>query len=158
MRTLIVYVSRYGTTEECARLLSASLPGESALCDLRSRRKPDFDGFDTIVIGGPIYAGKIRREITVFCEKFRTEIERRKAGLFICCLYDGEKAQQELHEAFPPWLNAHATAKRAFGGAIKMAKLNLMDRFLIRKIARSRTDIDAVKPERIGELARELSA
>lgn len=157
MKTLIAYVSRYGTTAECARRLAEKLPGESRLIDLRKERKPDFTGFDTVVIGGPIYAGRIRREVTTFCESHRAEIERRKAGLFICCLYDGEKAQEELNESFPAWLNAHAAGRYAFGGAISMGRLNFVDRFLIRKIAQTENDINALYPQRIDQLAGDLT-
>lgn len=157
MKTLIAYVSRYGTTAECARLLAEKLPGESRLVDLRRERKPDFAGFDTVVIGGPIYAGRIRREITAFCERHQAEIESRKAGLFICCLYDGEKAREELNEAYPAWLNAHAAGRYAFGGAIRMGRLNFVDRFLIRRIAQTENDIDSLYPQRIDQLARDLT-
>ncbi len=157
MKSLIVYVSRYGTTAECARRLSELLPGESRLVDIRRERRPSFESYDSVVIGGPIYAGKISREISAFCDYNQKEIERRRVGLFICCLYDGEKAQVELNEAFPAWLNAHASGRYAFGGAIKMSKLNFVDRFLIRKIAGSEKDINSVNPDRIAQLARDLA-
>jgi menaquinone-dependent protoporphyrinogen oxidase len=157
MKTLIAYVSRYGTTAECARKLAEKLPGESRLVDLRKERKPDFAGFGTVIIGGPIYAGKIRREITAFCDSHQAEIESRKTGLFICCLYDGEKAQEELNGAYPDWLNAHAAGRYAFGGAIKMSRLNLVDRFLIRKIAQTENDIDSLHPDRIDRLVSDLT-
>ncbi|HUX13566.1 MAG TPA: flavodoxin domain-containing protein [Spirochaetia bacterium] len=157
MKSLIVYASRYGTTAECARRLSELLPGESRLVDIRKEKKLSFEGYDSVVIGGPIYAGKISHEISAFCDYNQKEIERRRVGLFICCLYDGEKAQVELNEAFPAWLNAHALGRHAFGGAIKMSKLNFIDRFLIRKIAGSEKDINSVKQDRIDQLAHELA-
>lgn len=84
MNTLIVYASKYGCTEKCARLLADQLTGTVELHHLKKDRAKDWSSYDTIVIGGPIYAGQIRKEVTAFCEEHMELLKQKRLGLFIC--------------------------------------------------------------------------
>ena len=161
MKTLIAYASRYGTSEACARTLARHIGDHSEVLDLRNGRlddgsRPDIAAFDAFVVGGPIYAGRIMREAPAFCENNRSVLESRRVGLFICCLYEGERADAELAESFPPWIAAHAAGRYAFGGAVTLSRLGLLDRFLMRKVAQTNHDLNTVKEERISALARDM--
>lgn len=147
MRTLVAYASRYGTTEDCARELAKRLPGEVVLRDLRRNGREPIEGFDAVVVGGPIYAGRILAAVERFCDRNRKPLLRAAVGLFICCLYTGERAQAELESAFPAWLTAHARVRKVIGGAIEVQRLSLLDRFLVRAVV----DHD-VRTVRLGEL------
>jgi menaquinone-dependent protoporphyrinogen oxidase len=153
MRTLVAYVSKYGTTRNCAEKIAARLPGETELVDLKRERVKSLAGFDAVIIGGAIYAGKIMRSVRSFCERNRDGLLDRTVGLFVCCLYTGETARTELEEAFPPWLNAHAVIRRPVGGAIHYAELGFLDRYLARKVACITEDIDTVKDEELSLIA-----
>jgi len=158
MTTAIVHVSRYGTTRECAEELAGRLPGEATVVDLRTNDRPDLGRYDTVVIGAPVYGGKLAGAVGAFCERHRTALLSRTVGLFICCLYEGEKADEELETGYPAWLSAHAAAADWFGGAVEVEKLGLVDRFLFRRLAGVRTDIDRVRHDRIAKFAAVLAA
>jgi len=151
MKTLIAYATRYGTTEECARYLAKRLPGEVEARDIRRRRRGHVDGFDAIIVAGPIYAGRVMKAVERFCEANREALLRAKVGLFICCLYAGERAQAELEAAFPPWLTAHARIRKVVGGAIEFKRLRLVDRLLVRAVVQE--DIRAIRLEELDAIA-----
>ena len=50
MKTLIVYASKYGTTEECANLLGKSLSGEVSFYNLANDAAADLATYDTSVV------------------------------------------------------------------------------------------------------------
>ncbi len=156
MKTLIAYATRYGTTEECARYLAKRLPGEVEARDMRRRVRGGLDGFDAIVVAGPIYAGRVMKAVERFCEANRKDLLRAAVGLFICCLYTGERAQSELEAAFPPWLTAHARIRRVVGGAIELKRLSLVDRFLVRAVVEK--DIRSIRLEELDAIAKALIA
>lgn len=158
MKTLIAYASRYGTTRECARSIAEKIGGETRLVDLRREGMPDLAGYDSVVVGGPIYGGKIVRVVRRFCEQRRDELLLRRVGLFVCCLYEGETARAELEEAFPAWLNSHALIRRALGGAIAYESLSSVDRYLVRRVARLGGNIRTVKEDEICAVAETMSA
>lgn len=153
MKTLVAYTSKYGTTRKCAEKIAEQLPAGADLIDLRRVKVRSFDEYDSVVIGGPIYAGKVMSAVPTFCERYRAELLERTIGLFVCCLYEGETALTELDEAYPPWLNAHAVIRRAVGGAIEFARLGVVDRYLASKVAQISGDIYTVKEEELSSIA-----
>lgn len=160
MRTALLYRTKYGTSAEYARLITETLPGETVLFDLGKERNPDLSGFDAVIIGGSIFAGTLIRGIRNYCERARAELLARKVGLFITCLYSGEKAEGQLAAAYPEWLYVHACGKASFGGRIVFADLKPFDRFLFKMVAKtsedtSRFDGDAARrfAERFAESA-----
>lgn len=84
MRTLIIYASKYGCTKDCAEILESSIKGEVVLINIKNKI-PDMLTFDSIIIGGSIYMGKIQRSITNFCKRNKAKLLQKKIGLFICC-------------------------------------------------------------------------
>ena len=66
MSTLIAYATKYGFTKICAQELAKKLDENADICDLNSE-KPDLTKYDTVIIGGSIYAGKIRKPVADFC-------------------------------------------------------------------------------------------
>ena len=158
MKVLIAYRSRYGATESCARSLAGEISGDTVLHDLRRRDRPSLAGFDVIMIGGSIYAGKIQREIGSFCDQERDHLLLKKVGLFICCFYDGERAMGELEAAFPPWLSAHAFAREVLGGEIFPGKLSLLHRLLTKSVIHLDHDISTIRRDAIERLANAVNA
>ena len=158
MKVLIAYRSRYGATESCARSLAKKISADTALHDLRKRGRPSPAGFDVILIGGSIYAGKIQREIGSFCEQERDHLLSKKVGLFICCFYDGERAMAEMETAFPAWLSAHAFAREILGGELSLGKLSRLDKLLARSVIHLDRDISTVRGEAIDRLAQAVNA
>ena len=153
MRTLIVYSTKYGTTARCARMLAERIRGGADPADLADTPTPSLAGYDTVLIGGAIHAGRIRPAVRRFCDRARSALLARRVGLFICCLYTGERAQAQLDEAFPAWLSGHAFARRALGGAVRMSALGPVDRFLFRKITGMSEDIERIDDAAITALA-----
>jgi menaquinone-dependent protoporphyrinogen oxidase len=161
MKVLIAYRTRYGTTAACAKRLAERIGAETAVLDLardRDRAVAAAATADVVLIGGSIYGGKIQREVPAFCERQREPLLERPVGLFICCLYRGERAMEELASSFPEWLLAHAFDRRPLGGEVHPERLTLVDRVLLRGLEVPRGGIAAVQADAIEELARAVTA
>jgi menaquinone-dependent protoporphyrinogen oxidase len=154
---LIAYRTRYGTTERYARLLAERFPGESHLADLGRARRLSPGDYGLILLGSPIYGGSILPGISSFCERHRDELLSRPVGLFICCLYEGERARAQLDSAFPDWLSLHAFGRWALGGEVRLDRLNLLDRFLVRRLIRVERDIAKMRPEAVEPIAQRVA-
>ncbi len=153
MRTLIAYRTKYGTTAQCARTLAQKIGGEVTLADLAREPHAAADGYDVVLVGGSIYAGKIQRQVLSFCERNREALLSRKVGLFLCCLFTGEEATVQMQSSFPDWLLAHAIARAFPGGQVRFDQLSLIDRLLVRSLPHPRGDISRLRPEALEELA-----
>lgn len=136
MKTLIVYGSKHGCTEKCSNDLKGKLSGEVVVVDIKKDKIPDMNSFDNIVIGGSIYAGRIRKEITEFCSKNVAMLKNKKIGLFVCCMSEGDKAIEELNSCFPKELVSIAIAKEHFGGGFIFSKMNFFEKYIIKVVSK----------------------
>ncbi len=143
MNTLIIYTSKYGCTKMCAEGIAERLNGNVHLQDLNKSKSIDFSPYDTVIIGGSIYAGRISKSIRELCEKNITVLEEKRLGLFICCMRQGEEAIAQLKEAFPHQLLEKAVAKDYLGGEFRFNRMNFLEKFIIKKISKA----DAALPE-----------
>ena len=101
MKALIAYRSKYGAAAMCAEKVAERLSAECEIADLK-RDNPNPARYDFVIIGGSVYAGRIQREVLSFCEKYRSILEGKTVGLYICCLYKDDKAQKQNRSQ--PWL------------------------------------------------------
>jgi len=162
MRTLIAYASKHGSARNCARLLADSLSGETTLCNLSRDKAPDPAGFDQVIVGGSIYIGKVRPEVTKYLTRYQAELLTKKLGLFICCMATGPDADAQLKAAFPNELQAHAAYAGCLGGGFTFSDMNWLERKMILAITNKtpgaqpvsgKEDIDNLDREAISRLA-----
>lgn len=140
MKTLILYSTKYGCAEECAKELASRLGGDTVLVNLKKEKVPPLNEYDRVIIGGSIYVGKIQKVITRYIDDHRSELKAKKLGLFFCCMSEGDMEKTQLKSAFPADLTAVAAATENFGGEFKISKMNFLDRFIVKKISKVECD------------------
>jgi menaquinone-dependent protoporphyrinogen oxidase len=134
MKTLIVYASKHGTTAKCAKALMLLLGNGTSIHDLKTGPLPDLDGFDTVILGGPIYAGSLPANLRAFCQSQANVLASKRLGLFTCSMLGGEEGLSQLIHAFPERLSASAAAKSTFGGEFNTASMNLFERLIVKMV------------------------
>lgn len=131
MRTLIVYATKHGSAEKCAKLLASQLSGETVLCHLGKDKEPDLKEFDQIIVGGSIYVGKIRPKAANFIKRNQAVLLNKKLGLFVCCMATGSDAETEIKAVFPPELQNHASFVGSLGGGFNFSNMNWLEKKMI---------------------------
>ncbi len=136
MRILIVYMTHHGTTEKVVKKLT-ELIGKvnTEVVNLQHDPVPDLTRYGTVIIGGSIHVGQIQLAIKQFCQDYKQELLRKKLGLFMCYM-NKEQARQEFENAFSKELREHARAQGLFGGEWLFDKMNFIEKFMTRVIAR----------------------
>ncbi|MGB9893728.1 MAG: flavodoxin domain-containing protein, partial [Candidatus Saccharicenans sp.] len=119
----------------------------------RKESCPPLENFDLIIIGGSIHAGKIQKEIKRFCRKNMSLLLKKEIALFICCMYDGQKAEQQFNQAFPEKLRQTARAKGIFGGELLFEKMNFLEKTVIKKFIGVKESVSRFNPEEIRNFA-----
>lgn len=152
MSTLIAFASKYGFTKTCAEILGEKLEGKVDICDLRSNH-PDLTKYDKVIIGGSIYAGKIRKPVMSFCSDNQDTLKDKKTGFFICGMAKEDDAQKQLESSFPKELLATAAAKGFFGGECNYDKMNFIEKFIMKKITGSDQSQSRIAEENITRFA-----
>lgn len=148
MSTVIIYSTKHGGTEKCAHLLAEKLAGKVDLHNLKDQQDLNLAQYDQVIIGGPIYMGKVKKEITNFCDQNISLLKTKTLGLFICCLQTGQTAEDELHGAFPTELFDQAVAKEFLGGELRLKEMNFLERFIIKMVTRADARIPSIKNQK----------
>ena len=155
--TLIVFASNHGAVEKCARELFRQMDGKVDICNLNRREFiPDLLKYDSIIIGGSIHSGKIQEGIAEFCDEHLGLLNTKHLGLFICCLYSGEKARRQLEEAFPEELNRHATVRDYFGAEVDHMKLSFWERIITSQMIENEDLVVKLSKDRINRFAETM--
>ena len=155
MKTLIIYASHYGATREIARRISARIDG-AVLHDLRQAAAPSIDGYDGVIIGSPLYAGTVKKEVKAFVARHAEGLRGKAVGLFL----SGFEADNEFfyfERNFPKDMLAAAKATCFPGGVYDPAKAGLFHKIMLKVVGKKMpyTDtIDDAKIQRFAEAMR----
>ena len=152
MKTIIIYSSKYGCTEDCAKTLKNKLNGDSELVNLKNAREIDFQQYDYVIIGGSIYVGKIQKEVKQFCERNLKALLTKNIALFMCCTTP-EQVDDFFKNNFPKELLAHTMQTVNFGGELRQEKMRFLDRNLTAMIMKAEPMKTGILGENIDLLA-----
>lgn len=156
MKTLIAYCTSHGCTKQTAEELQDFLNGTTDLCNLRKDSIPQLEDYDRIIIGGSIHAGQIQKRVKEFASKNLETLQTKEIGLFICCMYEGEKAWEQIREAYPDELLAHAKATACLGGEFNFEKMNFLEKMIVRKVAHVNKTTSNVDKEAIHKFSKKM--
>lgn len=157
MKTAIIYISKHGTTEKVARIISDKLmPGEVHMIDLRKDDILNLDAFDRIIIGASIHMSVVHKKTIRFCQENNDILLAKPLGLFLCCMEKGEKAIEQLENAFPENLRKHASSIALLGYEYNLDKMNFFEKLLVKKISGSKESISEINNEAIERFIMEF--
>jgi menaquinone-dependent protoporphyrinogen oxidase len=157
MKTIIIYATKQGSSEKAAERIKANLSGDVQLFNLLKDNIPPLSDYDTVIIGGSIYAGKIQKKLTEYISKNLYELLNKKVGLFICAAHiDDEIRQKELVDSFPPELFKVAVAKEIFGYQIVKERLNFIEKVLVKKIMGITENTNKLSFETIDKFTKQI--
>ena len=84
MKTLVVYDSVFGNTEQVARSIASAIAGTVKLTKISAASVRDLDGVDLLVLGSPTLGGRATKPMQEFVES----IPRAAAEKVRCAAFD----------------------------------------------------------------------
>ncbi|MBT2732218.1 flavodoxin domain-containing protein [Carnobacterium sp. ISL-102] len=157
MKTLIAYASKHGCTEKCAKLLEEHLDGETERVNLKEQTEVDFSKYDKVVLGSPVYVGKILKEVDTFAKTHLNELEQKTIGLFICGMQEEHTLRNELEVNYPTELQDKALVRDCFGGAFDFSDMNFAEKMITKKVTKIDKDVSAIREDAIQSFAETLN-
>ena len=159
MKTAIIYISKYGTTEKVATSIAEKLKetNEVALFSLKKTPNPDINGFEMVILGSPIYAGQPSGKMKTFYKTNESVLLQKKTGLFVCGMEpDKVKQANEMKAAYPEALQENATAIGFLGGEFLFEQMNFIERLIIKKISKINRTVHRIDKDAIDDFIRIL--
>ena len=156
MKIAIIYSTKHGCADKCAHTLANEIETNTALINLESSTDANLSEFDTIILGGSIHAGMINKRVKKFIEKNYDKLLDKKLGLFLCCLFDGEKALEQFQDAFPESLRNKAVAQGLVGGELDFDKMNFFEKAIVKKVANMESSMSNINYANIKDFAEKI--
>jgi len=156
MKTLIVYASKYGCTKDCANYLKAKLPDGAELADINGSMQIELNEFETVIIGGPVYAGKVPKKLRVFCQENLDTLTKKRVGIFLCCTLF-QQADEFFAGSFPGQLLDRAVTKKVFGSEARLEKMAFFDKAIMKIFTKGDYSRFKVSTESMDEFVREIT-
>ena len=147
MRTLILYATKYGATQDIATRIASHMGG-AVLHNLKQGGVPDLAGFDYVLIGSSLYAGSIRKEAKVFLAQNAGQLRGKKIGLFLSGMAKSDE-QKYFKDNFPSDLLQEAAAACFLGGIFDPQKAGAMERLIMKAVTKQAGYVDAIDHEKI---------
>lgn len=122
-RTLILYESKYGSTENIAKNIALIL-GPAKYCRI-DEFKESYKEFECFVVGTPIYEGKIEGKILDFIISNSSWLSSKRLAFFFTCLTI--KKQEIYIKQITQILGDNIMHFRALGGKLELNKLTHTD-------------------------------
>lgn len=130
---LVAYATKYGSTQEVAEAVADVLKESGLPVDLQpARAVRSLADYRAVVLGTPLYIGKMLNDAQRFLTKHKAALEQRPVAVFILGpTKDDEEDWQAVRTqvdqvmANLPWLKPKAL--EVFGGALDPAKLRFPD-------------------------------
>lgn len=158
MKTAIIYATKHGCTDKCAHTLSNELNTTCDIINIESANSFDIQEYNTVIIGGSIHAGMINKKLKSFLNKNSETLLDKKLGLFLCCMYEGDKALEQLNNAFPEPLRNKAIAHSIFGGEFDFNKMNFLEKTIVKKVANVEESVSKINYANIKAFAEKMKA
>ena len=80
MKTLILFASRYGATEEIAYMLKSAVGGDVTVCNVRERGI-SLAEYDTVIIGSCVYMFKLDKHIKRFLRRNEKTLMGKRSAI-----------------------------------------------------------------------------
>ena len=148
MKTLVLYGSKYGGAAQIAKRIAGGM-GDAGVWDLKADGAPALEGVGRVIIGGSLYAGRVRKEVKTFITAHQEVLKGKEVGLFLSGM-DGKSTEGYFSSNFPAWLLAQAKAKAFLGGIFDPGKTGGFDRFVMGLVAKHKGYVDTIDDEGIG--------
>lgn len=134
LKILIIYASKTGTTEKCAKNLGTKM--ENAKVINIYNQTENIDNYDLIIIGSPIRMGMVDKKVKRFLIENKEQLKLKKTAYFICCGFN-ENYQKYYEQNIPKELLDSAIVYDTFGGELDIEKQNGFDKFIIKMVSKS---------------------
>ena len=158
MKTAIIFSTSHGTTEKAAQLLRKNLKGEIDVIDLKKSPGLNLDDYNSIILGSSIYAGSVKSRLKQFIKQNQNDLLTKRIGLFLCCMYEGDKAAKQFETAYPKELRDLSISNGLFGGEFILSNLNFFERKLIKMIDGVTADVSKLEVDEIKKFANQFNA
>lgn len=132
MKSIVIYVSKRGTTKESAEKMGNAIKAD--VIDVNEVKRVNLREYDKVIIGSYLYAGMIPGKMKKFISKNIELLKSKSVNFFVMGVGKPNEMLEIFKKQLPKELLDSDTMISHFGGELRMEKMNFLERFIIKKI------------------------
>jgi menaquinone-dependent protoporphyrinogen oxidase len=148
MKLLVTHGSKLGGTQGLAEMVGDALRRHGCEVDVvPARQVGSLDGYDAVVVGGALYAGRWHRDAVRFVRRYRRELRKLPVWLFSSGPLDNSaetRTIKPVRRVKRYMVLLGAEGHETFGGRLEPDARGLMARQMAKKFAGDWRDTDHV--------------
>lgn len=135
-RILVGYATKHGSTAEIAEAIGEELSAAGLRVEVKELKNVQSPaGYYAVVIGGPIYMGKVMADVKKFVSRHTEKLAGMPVAAFVVGLSPASKDEKEIESARKALSDAVAplqpVASTLFSGSLDPEKLGFIERKMI---------------------------
>ncbi|MDF9824315.1 menaquinone-dependent protoporphyrinogen oxidase [Breznakia sp. PF5-3] len=134
MKTLILYGSKHGCTEDVANTLAKQLNRPVEVKNIEDANV-DLSSYYNIVLGSSIYAGQMNKKLKKYIKEHEAELKEKAVSVFLCRGQADDQFDKVLKENLPEIYDS-IKYKGDFGGEFRKDRMGFMEKKLINMISK----------------------
>lgn len=147
MKSIILYESKSGCTEKCANYIYEKHGSEISKI---TKLKETITDYDTVVLMGPVYMGKINSDVMAFLNKHKEELFEKKLYIILCGMNE-EGFDAMVRQNLSDDIRKHAEIVHA-GGAYYLEKLGFFQKRIIKAVAKVTQSSEHIKYDNLDKI------
>ena len=141
-KILIAYAGSYGSTAEVAEFIAITLRENGAAVTVAPAKTiKEISGYNSVIVGSAIHAGKWLGDATKFLKKNRAELKKVPVAYFVVCLTMKEDTPEnrKLADGYsdPARAIVAPVDVGSFAGAVKYDKMGFAVKFLMKNMIKA---------------------
>ena len=138
---LLLHASTHGHTSKIAARIATALERAGITVDLRKARRGDDPaplGYDAVIVGASVHAGKHQREVVDWAARHHTTLALRPSAFFSVCLTaaddteESRLATRRYHDEFVEATGWTPDRAVTFAGALQYREYDFATRLVLR--------------------------
>lgn len=143
MRSIVLYSSKYGTTQSVAKKIAEELNCEYISLDQKNH--VDLSQYDQIILGTSVYMGRMRKPIFNILNNEQDLLNQKRTTLYFCC------NQETDYKALVPNTLKNLDIVHV-GFELRTDQMRFLDKFITKKVAKQSEPVYKLNQEAINQL------
>lgn len=156
MKTLVLYASKTGVTEDCAKYISKHLEN-TVIQNVKKDKKNDLRFYERVIIGTPVYIGNPMKAISSYVVAHKDELMKKELYLFTCGAEGSKDPRLFLENSFSTDICDVAKEIHYFGTELRYDKMGFFGKLIMKKIATENNLDPKIKYDAIDQMIEKLS-
>jgi menaquinone-dependent protoporphyrinogen oxidase len=152
-KKLLLYETKKGMTQKLAQLLKESVS------DMDVFEAKKFNGrmnqYDSIILGTPIYMGKINKHIKKVMNEKANILSDKKTAIYLCGMGMEDEPQVIMNNFTKKEIDHYFI--HYLGGAYNFERMNFLQKFIIKKLTGESQSKEIVLEKKMKELINYIS-